>query len=302
MPVWIFRSLCALALASIGVAGACGIDDLLVGAACVVDADCPGLTCVRTLAQRNANAPGVCSENGACVPGEQEGCVVASDGSCELGLSASAAEDGSAYCCSSGQNPMVIRISEDDGTADCFDCPSCSNSNTEPCFAGDERCEVEDEAPCGCRTTDEAVLDTPCDDDEDCGSAQCVRTLEQEEEPNEPQPAEQGSEPGLCRPDETCAGGKQAGCRMPSGAGCTATSTVQVDVGSLTYCCPQPSNTSDFFAEVYDVSTDQQQVACTACARRACLDDSGNATIDECTTVSDASCSVAPGQLCGCPP
>ncbi len=302
MRATILRSLCLLAFGSLCVAGACSVDDLLVGAPCNDDADCPNLTCVRTLAQTNSNTPGVCSEDGACVPGEQEGCVAASDGSCELGLLVTAAQDGTEYCCESGTNPTIIGVSEVDGTAECFDCPACNTGNEEPCLAGDDRCVVEEGAPCGCRTTDEAVIDTPCNSDEDCGTSQCVRTLEQEEEPDEPQVADQAIEQGLCRPDDTCAGGLQAGCLMPSGAGCSGGSTVQVDVGSLTYCCPEPANNTEFYAQVYVVSGDQQQVACTACERRVCRDDAGDFTIDECTVVSDPACIVSAGQLCGCPP
>ena len=265
------RSVSVLAFAALCVTVACGIDDLLIGARCVDDSDCPNLTCVRTLAQVNNNALGVCSDSDECVPGEQEGCVVASDGSCDLSLQATASADGTSYCCEGGQNPTVIEVSEADGTADCFDCPSCQfMTGTEPCLASEDRCEVEGDEPCGCRTTDEAVIDTPCDGDGDCGSAQCVRTLEQDPEPQEPQPADQGIEPGLCRPDASCAGGLQDGCRMPPGEGCSGGSSVQVDVGSLTYCCPAPANTTDFFAQVYVVTEDQAQAACTACARRAC--------------------------------
>ncbi len=301
MRAWIRSPLSCVIFGALCVAGACGVDELLIGSPCADNADCPNLTCVRTLAQENSNAPGVCSEDGACVPGQQEGCAAASDGSCEAGLSVTASADGGAYCCKSGPNPTVTQVSEADGTADCFDCPSCEfMSGMEPCAADEARCEVENDAPCGCRTTDEAIIDTPCDGDEDCGTAQCVRTLEQAAEPQEPLPVEQGVEPGLCRSDETCAGGLQSGCRMPPGAGCTGGNTVQVDVGSLTYCCPEPANNTDFFPQVYVISDDQQQVACTACARRACTDEAGN-LVSECTTLSDPSCNVEPGQLCGCP-
>lgn len=281
-----------------GLAAACGIDDILIGAPCEEDADCPNLSCVRTATEEASGEPGLCSESERCIPGQQEGCQAASDGTCEFTFTSVEGPDGVRYCCGIGTNAMVISVAED-GTAECFDCPTCSG-NEEPCRAGEDRCVTESDAPCGCRPPEGALLDAVCASDEDCGSLTCVRTLEQLEEPQEPTVPAQALEDGQCRDDGECAPG-QSGCLVPATAGCSA-STEVVGIDSLEYCCPSPGDTSNFRPLAYAVSADQGEVACTVCERRACFDVAGNPNIDECTTVSDPACEVNAGQLCGCPP
>jgi|GEM_PF-2318615 len=283
-------------------AAGCGIDDLLVGAPCNDDGDCPNLTCVRTASEAASNEPGLCSEDSSCVPGKQEGCVAESDGSCELSLVSVDGGDGNRYCCGSATNPTVVSVSED-GTAECFDCPSC-NSNEESCRAGEERCTVEGDAPCGCRLPEGDLINEACGSDEDCGAAVCVRTLEQLEEPDEATIPEQTAEDGNCRPsdDPTCAPG-QRGCLAPESTGCLISSDNVVAVGTLEYCCPPPPDSNTFHTLVYAVSADQGQVACTFCERFACDNEAGTPNQEhQCTTVSDPACNVAAGSLCGCPP
>lgn len=291
-----------LLLAMLGLG--CGIDDALQGAPCENDDDCPALTCVRTAAEKANEEPGTCSEDDSCVRGEQEGCQATTNGGCvNGGLVPATADDGTTFCCAAGSgSPSVISVA-DDGTAVCFDCPTCSSGQQEPCKAGDARCEVEEGAPCGCRTTDAALVGDPCETDEDCGAATCVRTLEQEAEPNEPLPVDQPQEPGQCRPADmpACAGGSQVGCLLPPGEFCGG-ATQEVDVDSLSFCCPEPSNSSEFRALVYQIAGDQSSVACTACARSGCDDAAGNLTAPQCTLLSDPECEVDPGALCGCAP
>ena len=294
------RLVSILALAGLSLGVACGIDDLLIGAPCNEDADCPNLSCVQTASEAAAGEPGQCSESGSCIPGQQEGCQADGSNACEFPLSASKAPQGGFFCCGSGTNVKVVDVAED-GTGVCFDCPSC-NSNEEQCFAGDDRCIVEGDAPCGCRLPEGELLDEACDGDEDCGTLVCVRTLEQLEEPEEPETPEQALEDGQCRPsdDPACAPG-QSGCLLPTGSGCGA-NTQTVGLGSLEYCCPTPADNIAFEPLIYAVSADQGQVACTACRRNGCDDNLGNAVIDECTLISDPTCIVAAGALCGCPP
>lgn len=293
------RLLPSLALVALTLS-ACGIDDLLVGAPCSEAADCPNLTCVQTASQAAAGEPGQCSESDGCIPGQQQGCQADGSGQCDSPLAPREGSDGISYCCSSAATSRVVGLA-DDGTAECFDCPSC-NSNEEPCTAGEDRCVVEDGAPCGCRLPEGELLDEACDSDDDCGSLVCVRTLEQLEEPQEPAIPDQAPEDGQCRPadEPTCAPG-QSGCLLPSGSGCAgATQVVAVD--SLEYCCPTPADNTNFDPQVYAVSADQGQVACTACERNACPDALGNFIVRECTPFSDPGCVVPEGALCGCVP
>lgn len=294
------RLLSILALTSLTLGVACGVDDLLIGAPCNEDADCPNLSCVQTASEAAAGEPGQCSESGTCIPGQQEGCQADGSNSCEFPLSASEAPQGGFFCCGTGTNVKVVDVAED-GTGVCFDCPSCS-TNEEQCFSGDDRCIVEGDAPCGCRLPEGDLLDEACGSDDDCATLVCVRTLEQLEEPNEPAIPDQALEDGQCRPadDPTCAPG-QSGCLLPAGSGCVGTTQV-VSVDSLEYCCPTPADNTNFDPQVYVVSADQGQVACTACERRACPDAQGNFVLNECTPFSDPDCVVPAGSLCGCVP
>lgn len=307
MRVWMLRSLSFLVLGVLCVAGACGIDDLLVGAACADDEDCPNLTCVRTLAQENNDGPGVCSSDGSCVPGQQEGCLAGPDGACGFGLTLAASPDGPSYCCDSGQsNPTIVQVSEADGSADCFDCPSCEfMSGVEPCFADEDRCELENEDdPCGCRPTDDSLLGENCDGDDNCGPAGvCVRTLEELEEPAEPINVDQALEQGVCRPADmpTCMAGGQPGCEVDGTSSCPS-GTTEVDVQTRSFCCRQTANNSAFQSLPYVVSEDLTSVACTACPREDCDDMMGNATLPVCTSLTDPECIVPAGLLCGCTP
>lgn len=300
------RILLALTAAAIALATACGIDDLLIGAPCDEADDCPNLSCVRTASEEAAGEPGRCSEDGACVPGEQEGCVADGDGACDVldSLLPVAGPQGDRYCCPSGTNPTVIEVAED-GTAECFDCPACSAfDGEEPCRAGEDRCVVEGDAPCGCRRAESALLDDPCGDDDDCGALACVRTLEQQAEPEEPQIPDQAQVDGQCRPSEdpTCAPG-QSGCLLPPGAACSANNAATgVEGSALEYCCPNASDSFDFVRRVYAISEDQGEAACTVCANAACPDAMGNPRFAECTPFSDPACVVAAGELCGCAP
>lgn len=291
----------ALALAGLALGLACGIDELLLGAPCNEDADCPNLVCARTASESATDEEGRCSADGACVPGEQDGCRARSDNTCDLSLQPVQGPDGDRYCCDPGMN-TVVGLAED-GTAQCADCPSCATlwGTEEPCVEGEARCEVEDGMRCGCRTPEDRLLDEPCGSDDDCGALVCVRTLEQQEEPEEAAVPDRAIEDGQCRPadDPMCAPG-QSGCLLPSGSICAGTTQV-VGVGSLEYCCPAPADNFDFQPLVYAISADEGQVACTTCRRRSCTDDAGSA-FDACTSVSHPECSVPPGALCGCPP
>ncbi len=282
---------------------ACSVDDLLVGAPCNDDGDCPALHCVRTATQAAAGDPGQCASESSCVRGEQEGCQATAEGACsDTFLTPTEDSDGTVFCCGtlSGATPRIVAV-DDDGTAECASCGGCNSSTEEACLEGEDRCVVEDDAPCGCRLTDAAIENTECDDDADCGdSLSCVRTLEQREEPDEPQVSEQGVEAGLCRSDDTCFGGTQAGCLLPSGSSCGG-STESVGVGPLTYCCPEPTS-SAFIPLVYAVADDESSAACTTCERSSCPNAQGQLLLDECTNVSDGACDVEPGALCGCPP
>lgn len=293
------RLLLALSVGA-AIAAACGIDDLLIGAPCNVDADCPNLSCVRTATEEAAGEPGLCSDSDTCVPGEQEGCQAASDGTCDFTLTAVDGPDGGRYCCGTGTNATVIGIAED-GTAECYDCPSC-DFDEEPCLAGEARCIVEGDAPCGCRLPEGDLLNEACADDEDCGSLTCVRTLEQQAEPREATMPEQTIEDGNCRDDGVCAPG-QRGCLVPTGVGCLESSDTVVADGTLEFCCPPSPDTNNFTVLLYDVSDDQREAACTFCARRACTSVDGTPNVvDQCTTISDPTCEVNAGELCGCPP
>ncbi len=291
------------ALAAAGLAIACNVDDILVGAPCESADDCPNLNCVRTPSEEASGNAGRCSETTTCVPGEQEGCAASSDGSCSsFELFPTEDEDGRTFCCPDGNGTRtVVGVSEDGSTAECFLCPSCSSSE-ESCSAGDDRCVAEGDAPCGCRPTDAAIENEPCEDDATCGGGfTCVRTLEQMAEPDEPEVAEQGIEAGQCRPesDAACVGGQQVGCLLPSGGSCQG-STNRVDVGSLSYCCPDATST-DFLQLVYATTDDQSSAACTACSRRACPNAAGDLTEPQCTAITDPACIVDDG-FCGCPP
>lgn len=286
-----------LLLSAVGLG--CGIDEALVGAPCGSDDDCPNLSCVRTATEVAADEPGLCSEDGACVPGEQAGCQTNSNGTCSSSsLVAAMADDGASYCCSvgGGGTATVVGLAED-GTAECFSCPSCTSGNQESCMAGEARCEVEDGAPCGCRATEDALLGQPCDTDDDCGAAVCVRTLEQEAEPMEPQPVDQTIEPGVCREDASSCEG-QLGCIVPAGNGCSGT-TVNID--TLAFCCPDPAVPSEFDSLPYATTEDRDSVACTACPRECDDDAQGNPQV-ACTALTDAACSISGGGLCGCAP
>ncbi|MGH1348113.1 MAG: hypothetical protein ACRBN8_41540 [Nannocystales bacterium] len=288
---------------------ACGIDDALVGAPCNEDADCPNLTCVRTATETAEDEPGLCSADSSCVQGEQAGCAANTNGLCSgSGLVAAEGPDGGNFCCPSGSGiPTVIGIAESDGTAECFDCPQCgaTSSSEESCRAGEARCELENEGdPCGCRPTDDSLLGENCDDDEGCGSVGvCVRTLEEQAEPDEPIDVDQTIEQGVCRPtdDPTCLRGGQVGCEVEPGSFCPG-STTEVDVGSRSYCCEQPANNTDFKSLPYLVSSDLTSVACTACPRPGCDDAAGNPTRPVCTTLTDPECIIDSGGLCGCTP
>ena len=288
---------------------ACGIDDALVGAACNEDADCPNLTCVRTASEVSGDEPGLCSADDSCVQGEQAGCIANNNGQCSgSALVAAAGPDGGNFCCPAGSGiPTVISVSADDGTAECFDCPQCGafSSSEEACRAGDPRCELEtDDAPCGCRGTDDSLLGESCDGDEDCGDeGVCVRTLEQQEEPNEPVDVDRQAEQGVCRSSDapSCVPGSQSGCEVEPGSFCPG-STSEVDVGTRSYCCEQPANNTDFQSLPYLVSADLTSVACTACARPNCLDMPGNPTRPVCTSLTDPDCILDSGGLCGCTP
>ncbi|MEM6293727.1 MAG: hypothetical protein AAGA54_20805 [Myxococcota bacterium] len=296
------RFIPTVAIACLALGWACGIDELLIGAPCDGDADCPNLICARTASETAADGQGRCSEDGTCVPGEQDGCRARSDNTCDLSLQPVQGPNGNRYCCGRGTNTTVVGFAED-GTAECADCPSCStlSGTEEPCLAGEARCEVEDGMRCGCRTPGDRLLNEDCEGDDDCGALVCVRTLEQQEEPDEAAVPDRAAEDGQCRPsdDPACAPG-QSGCLLPSGSSCDAM-TQAVGVGSLEYCCPTPGNSVEFQPVAYARSADQREVACTTCRRRSCMDDAGN-LLDECTTISADGCHVPTGALCGCPP
>ncbi|MBV1857670.1 MAG: hypothetical protein KUG77_04600 [Nannocystaceae bacterium] len=298
-----------LVLTTLALGLACGIDDLLVGAACIEDADCPNLTCVRTATEAAEDEPGVCSADGACLQGEQAGCIADTNGMCSgSSLVPAAGPDGGSYCCPVGAGiPTVISVSEDDGTAACFGCPQCgsTSSSEEACMADDPRCELENEGdPCGCRLDDDALLGENCDGDEACGSSGvCTRTLEEQVEPNEPIEVDRALEQGVCRPSEApaCLQGGQSGCEVAAGSSCPS-ATTEVDVQTRSYCCEPPANSTDFQSLPYIVSDDLTSVACTACPRPNCDDAMGNPTLPVCTVLSDPACIVDSGLLCGCTP
>lgn len=309
MSVWMFRPLFALLFGALCVTGACGIDDLLIGAPCSDDADCPNLTCVRTAIELSEDEPGQCSVDDSCEPGKQAGCIAGVDGLCTgSGTVAAEGPDGGNFCCPTASGvATVISVSEADGTAECFDCPDCGASSTseEACSAGQDRCEVESEgAPCGCRTTDDSLLGENCDGDDECGPAGvCVRTLEEQAEPDEPITVDRDLEQGVCRPTDaaSCLPSGQPGCEVEAGSSCPSGVT-EVDVGTRSYCCRPPANSTDFQILPYLVSDDLTSVACTACPRPNCDDAMGNPERPVCTSLTDPDCIVPSGALCGCAP
>lgn len=292
----------AVGLGAIGFA-ACGVDDILEGAVCLDDGDCPGLSCVRTASQSEDDF-GLCLKSG-CAAGQQEGCTAGPDGAC--GSSMVSVEEGDrTFCCIApgGTIPTVLEVA-DDGTAVCSACPECDEDNELSCLAEDPACVLEDEnAACGCRPSASALVNMPCDPDDDmlCGGFDelaCVLTLEQQAEPREAQPSEQGRELGLCRDDGNCFAGGQAGCTSDAGACGADLVSVDTDAG-LTFCCPEPT-ASGFLAFVYDTTPGQETAACTQCRTSACTNAMGT-VFNECTTQSNPDCVVPAGSLCGCPP
>lgn len=302
-----------IALALVGaVSPACSLSDLLEGAPCNSSSDCASSqTCVRTLEQEaepldlNAAEPqsGVCSSDDACLRGEQAGCqAVEGSTPCPTAITSGLREtmyEGVLYCCPSGTGDLVrvYAVTDDAESAACVSCSSddCGDPEEEACIAGDERCEVAEGALCGCRVRSDRLKNRPCSDDDQCGSEfTCVRTLEQEEEPDV-SPGEGALEPGWCRPTEnpTCDEGAQPGCTTPSSS---CVDGVQVCSGNACYCCPLAGNPSSFEPRVYAVDT-QGTAACVDCPRNLC------GTGEElCTKQDDPGCVVDPGELCGCRP
>jgi hypothetical protein len=242
--------------------GGCSLEDALENAPCETAEDCLGSqTCVRTQHQLANESVGLCRSNGECAAGEQEGCVATGTGcSFSSSLTAVMASSGATYCCPnsfSGEGTIVV--------------------------------EATDQSSAWCITVDQIVM---CDDDSDCVSGvACVRTLEQEAEPDEMDVGEREVEPGWCLPDG-CLGGSQEGCRTEESCG-SGFSSPQTAEGRV-YCCETPI-ASGFTAHVYDETELGESAACTQCDTTACPSSAA------CTLLEDPTCVVSSG-VCGCTP
>lgn len=296
------RWISIVAIVSIALLG-CSLEDALEGAPCNSVDDCVGeQACIKS----SENSVGVCSSNGGgdgggeCAAGQQDGCIVASDGTCEnfMYVTCAADDQSSCFCCAE-YDSRVTHISEDMRSAECVSCPTdlCyGNAASEICVDGDARCELADDAVCGCRIPANQIENSECDDATTCGSGfVCTRTLEQESEPDEALPEEQREEPGWCRPDDEteCVSGFQEGCRTESG--CQSGS--ERCAGTRCYCCNSPANTTDFDVHVYAQTSMGESAACVDCPKQACIANNTSA----CTLLENPDCIVSSG-VCGCTP
>lgn len=235
----------------------CSLEDALENAPCESDDDCTGSqACVRTLHQTSVDDLGWCRSNGECAAGEQEGCPADGNG---CGFMTAVMGTSKAYCCPSTGNEIIV-------------------------------VEDADHSSAWCLTTDEIVT---CDDDNPCPeNISCVRTLEQQEEDaQEPEPADRPAEPGWCLPGG-CLSGSQEGCSISTGVSCGSGLT-SVCAGSRCYCCETPVS-SGYTAHVYAETELGESAACVACPECPNFEPA-------CTVLEDPSCVLTDG-ACGCPP
>lgn len=278
---------------TVAAAYGCSVADSLEGAPCNTADDCAGdQSCVLTLHAMANGEVGVCrSGGGVCDPGQTVGCVANGD-VCDNFLSTVAGPDGLNYCCDSSDATI---LDADGSSAHCSaPCdPTLCSGIEEECTEGQPRCTVV-EGICGCRVPDDQVENSDCEDDTTCGEGfTCVRTLEQQEEPSESSNSTMAEQLGTCRPnaDTECALGQQDGCQKDSSTSC-GSGLIEVSNGPISYCCASPDG-SGFTTEIYQVSGDEREVACTWCAT-----DCPGASA--CTELSDpGNCTLTNG-LCGC--
>lgn len=280
-----------------GLLQSCSLDDVLENAACNNDDDCTSnQACIKTLDQKNDDALGRCRGDGACAAGQQSGCA-GTEFECLAGGLSFADFEENIYCCDE-PGSVIVEVDANDGTADCLSCAqTLCESSEQVCTAEDSLCVIDAASRCGCRPTD--IENALCDDDAACGDGfECVRTLEQEAEPSDPQDNAQAIEKGFCRPVEggvaSCDLGTQPGCRSDAGS-CGSGTTSSALVDGREYCCVTPDEPALSTALVYEIAGDGSSAACTDCSVLDCP-----SPTKACTMESDTNCNVT--DVCGCTP